>query len=86
MSRGARLLREFKEVPMTPALEYLMKTRRQKITTDVEDDFSKMQGDTKASTGAPAGRAAVAALVDQDAVDQQLGITREKSQCLLLPS
>ena len=31
MSRGARLLKEFKEVPMTQALEYLMKTRKEKV-------------------------------------------------------
>lgn len=35
MSRGARLLREFKEVPMTPALEFLMNTRKQKVEFDV---------------------------------------------------
>ena len=39
MSRGARLLKEFKEVPMTQALEYLMKTRKEKVEQDVEDDF-----------------------------------------------
>ena len=72
MSRGARLLREFKEVPMTPALEYLMKTRRQKITEEVEDAFGSMGAETKASTNAPGGlRSGVnaAALVDQDALD-----------------
>ena len=89
MSRGARLLREFKEVPMTPALEYLMKTRRQKITEEVEDAFGSMGAETKASTNAPGGlRSGVnaAALVDQDALDQKLGNAREKSKCLLLPS
>ena len=42
MSRGARLLKEFKEVPMTPALEFLMHTPRQKVEHDVEDDFRQM--------------------------------------------
>lgn len=42
MSRGARLLKEFKEVPMTPALEFLMHTRRQKVEFDVEDGFRQM--------------------------------------------
>lgn len=36
MSRGARLLKEFKEVPMTPALEFLMQTRKGKIESDVD--------------------------------------------------
>lgn len=42
MSRGARLLKEFKEVPMTPALEFLMHTRRQKVEFDVAEDFRQM--------------------------------------------
>ena len=42
MSKGARLLKEFKEVPMTPALEFLMNTRREKVKFDVEDDFRNM--------------------------------------------
>ena len=51
MSRGARLLREFKEVTMTPALDFLMNTRKQKVEFDVNDDFRNMQ-DTKATSGA----------------------------------
>ena len=51
MSRGARLLREFKEVTMTPALEFLMNTRKQKVEFDVQDDFRNMQ-ETKATSGA----------------------------------
>ena len=42
MSRGARLLKEFKEVPMTPALEFLMHTRREKVKFDVDEDFRQM--------------------------------------------
>ena len=42
-SRRQRLLAEFEEVKMTPALELLIKTRKAKITTDVEDDFNTMQ-------------------------------------------
>ena len=42
MSKGARLLKEFKEVPMTPALEFLMKTRKEKVKFDVEEDFRNM--------------------------------------------
>lgn len=42
MSRGARLLKEFKEVPMTQALEFLMNTRKQKVDFDVENDFRQM--------------------------------------------
>ena len=42
MSRGARLLKEFKEVPMTQALEFLMNTRKQKVEFDVENDFRQM--------------------------------------------
>mmetsp|Transcript_20429 Transcript_20429/g.27606 ORF Transcript_20429/g.27606 Transcript_20429/m.27606 type:complete len:120 (+) Transcript_20429:968-1327(+) len=39
MSRGARLLKEFKEVTMTPALDFLMNTRKHKVEFDVENDF-----------------------------------------------
>ena len=96
MSRGARLLKEFKQVPMTPALEYLMNTRKNKVEFDVEDDFRQMQ-ETKAtsggmdamrSSGMRGGKASgiSAPIVDQEAVDAQLGIAREKSKCLLLPS
>jgi len=54
MSRGARLLQEFKEVPMTPELNYLMNTRREKVKFDVEEDFKNMQETqgTKATSGA----------------------------------
>ena len=81
MSRGARLLKEFKEVPMTQALEYLMKTRRQKVEEDVENDFRNMQ-DTRAtsaggmdmmrsSAGLKSGKAPIMAgqIVDQDTLD-----------------
>ena len=72
MSRGAKLLKEFKQVPMTPALEFLMKTRRQKVEFDVDDDFRQMQ-ETKAtsgpadfmrSSGAGRAKAATANIVD----------------------
>ena len=36
ISRGARLLKEFKEVPMNPALEFLVQTRKSKIEFDVD--------------------------------------------------
>lgn len=95
MSRGARLLKEFKEVPITPALEFLMNTRKQKVEFDVEDDFRGMR-ETGASSGADMMRSSgmkgkgtsgvVAPIVDQETIDQQLGISREKSKCLLLPS
>lgn len=42
MSRGARLLKEFKEVPMSQALDFLMNTRKQKVEFDVESDFRQM--------------------------------------------
>ena len=99
MSKGARLLKEFKEVPMTPALEFLMHTRKEKVKFDVDDDFNKMQETqgTKATSGpmdmmrTSAGRGTKSsglsgAIVDQEAVDAQLGISREKSKMLLLPS
>ena len=50
MSRGARLLKEFKEVTMTPALDYLMNTRKEKVSFDVDEDFRNMQ-ETKATSG-----------------------------------
>lgn len=98
ISRGARLLKEFREVPMTPALEFLTKTRRQKVEFDVEDDFRQMQ-ETKATSGghldmmrssgmAKSKTAGITGPItmDQDALDMQLGIAREKSKLLLLPS
>lgn len=42
-SRRSRLLAEFDEVKMTPALEVLINTRKNKITQDVEEDFMNMQ-------------------------------------------
>ena len=53
MSRGARLLKEFKPVSMTPALEFLMNTRKEKVKFDVEEDFRNMQETqgTKATSG-----------------------------------
>jgi len=96
MSRGARLLKEFKEVPMTPALQFLMETRKHKVEFDVEDDFRQMQ-ETKATSGVMdhgmrssgmKGKSGVSAapMANQEAIDAQLGISREKSKCLLLPS
>ena len=93
MSRGARLLQEFKPVSMTPQLEYLMKTRKDKAKFDVDEDFKIMQ-ETKASSGQvdmmrASGLKKSSGLnlvVDQEAVDQRLGISREKSECLLLAS
>jgi hypothetical protein len=95
MSRGARLLKEFKEVPMTPALEFLMNTRKQKVDFDVEDDFRGMR-ETGATSGVDNMRSSgtrgkgasgiSAPIVDQEAIDAQLGISREKSKCLLLAS
>ena len=41
--RRSRLLAEFDEVKMTPALEMLINTRKTKISQDVEDDFTNMQ-------------------------------------------
>lgn len=34
---------------MTPALEFLLKTRKEKVNLEVEDDFAKMQ-ETSATT------------------------------------
>jgi len=64
---------------MTPALEYLMNTRKNKVEFDVEDDFRQMQ-ETKAtsggmdamrSSGMRGGKASgiSAPIVDQEAVD-----------------
>ena len=41
--RRSRLLAEFDDVKMTPALEMLIKTRKMKVSQDVEDDFNSMQ-------------------------------------------
>jgi len=88
-------LKEFKEVPMTPALEFLMNTRKQKVDFDVEDDFRGMR-ETGATSGADMMRSSgmrgkgasgiSAPIVDQEAIDAQLGISREKSKSLLLAS
>jgi hypothetical protein len=37
---AAKLLKEFEEVNMTPALEMLMKSRRIKTEQEVEEDFN----------------------------------------------
>lgn len=84
---------------MTPELQFLMHTRREKVKFDVEEDFRNMQETqgTRATSGnmdmmrTTAGRGTKtsgfsAGIVDQDAVDAQLGISREKSKMLLLPS
>ena len=92
MSRGARLLKEFKEVPMTPALDFLINTRKSKVAFDVDDDFRGMRETGATSSGLDKMRSSggmrtnMAPIVDQEAVDAQLGIAREKSKCLLLPS
>ncbi len=79
---------------MTPALEYLMNTRKHKVEFDVDEDFRQMQ-ETKATSGAMGGmmggtssgqNRVTAPVMDQETIDQQLGISREKSKCLLLPS
>jgi len=72
-----------------------METRKNKVEFDVEDDFRNMQ-ETKATSGAMdgmrssgmkgKGTGSTAPIVDQAAIDAQLGISREKSKCLLLPS
>lgn len=96
LSRGARLLKEFKEVPMTPALDFLMNTRKDKVSFDVDEDFRNMQ-ETKATSGPMDGMRSMggrgtkssglsAPIVDQEAVNAQLGLSREKSKMLLLPS
>ena len=78
---------------MTPALELLIKTRKAKITTDVEDDFNTMQQKQLGLTGMTNKKSttgstgfATDGLMKQEEIDAQLGIAREKSQCLLLPS
>ena len=98
VGRRQRLLAEFEEVKMTPALEMLINTRQNKITQDVEDDFTSMQQKQMGLSGMPthhgskakstAGSAGFATdgIIGQEEIDAQLGIAREKSQCLLLPS
>ena len=36
---------------MTPALEFLMNTRKQKVEFDVEENFRNMGADTRATSG-----------------------------------
>lgn len=74
MSRGARLLKEFKEVPMTPALDFLINTRKSKVAFDVEDDFRGMRETGATSSGldkmrSSSGMRNMAPIVDQEAVD-----------------
>jgi hypothetical protein len=40
--KNRKFLQELKEVPMTPALEMLLKTRRVKTEQEVEEDFNNM--------------------------------------------
>ena len=93
--RRSRLLAEFDDVKMTPALEELIRTRKQKVGQDVEDDFTSMQqkqlginamkkpSNQMKQTG---GFSTMDASIRQEEIDAQLGIAREKSKCLLLPS
>lgn len=96
--RRSRLLAEFDEVKMTPALEMLINTRKTKISQDVEDDFTSMQ-QKQLGFGGPVGTlakgkgtagsggfASTDGIIKQEEIDAQLGIAREKSQSLLLPS
>ncbi len=71
-----------------------MNTRKHKVEFDVDEDFRQMQ-ETKATSGAMGGmmggtssgqNRVAAPVMDQETIDQQLGISREKSKCLLLPS
>lgn len=76
---------------MTPALEFLISTRKNKVAFDVEEDFRGMRETGATSSGldkmrSSAGMRNMGPIVDQEAVDAQLGISREKSKCLLLPS
>lgn len=91
-SSALKLLREFHEVPVTPALELLLKSRRVKTEQEVEDDFNERQkmreqgmapsAPRKTKPGAPT----TAGSVDAEAL-ADLGFgAREKAQCLLLPS
>lgn len=41
-SRMSKLMLEYKEVPMTPALKMLLETRKVKVEKDVEDDFNNL--------------------------------------------
>ena len=88
--RRSRLLAEFDDVKMTPALEMLIHTRKNKINQDVEDDFTNMQqkqlgfgGPTgmfaKSKGAAGPGGLAPDGIVTQEGIDAQLGIAREKS-------
>ena len=76
----------------------LILTRQNKVTHDVEEDFTSMQqkqmgfsgmqgakSTNKKSTAGSAGFA-TDGVIGQEEIDAQLGIAREKSQCLLLPS
>lgn len=89
---GRRMLKEWKEVPMTPALEMLMKSRRVKTEQEVEDDFNNRQK-IREMGGAPSppGKSkktnnSTTQILDEEAMNELGFGKREKSQNLLLPS
>lgn len=90
--KNRKFLQELKEVPMTPALEMLLKTRRVKTEQEVEEDFNNMQQSKLLEAGQPIVKKKNAKnanlILDpldesgfRDALDK-----REKAKCLLLPS
>lgn len=72
----SKLMLEYKEVPMTPALKMLLETRKVKVEKDVEDDFNNLQG-LGPKTGGISGKStamgstAATGLTASKAIDQQ---------------
>ena len=85
-------MQQLKEVPMTPALELLLKSRRVKTEQEVEEDFKNMQEQKilSESLGVNTKKtnkksAVMLEALNQDGLTDALG-KREKAKCLLLPS
>lgn len=75
---------------MTPALELLIKSRKVKTEAEVEAEFNKQQKLIAMTGGQPQKnketKKTKSEKIDETALQEVFGNTREKSVCLLLPS
>lgn len=82
-SRRDRLLNELKEIPMTPALQILLNSRRVRTEQEVESEFNNRQKLLQSGQlDVKSAKKNVTPHFDEEVFSER----REKSQCLLLPS
>lgn len=80
-SRKQKLLNEFKEVPMTPALEMLLNSRKVRTELEVEEDFKNRQKGmtTSGSSFNKKKKANISELLDEEEMGDAFANDREKS-------